>query len=128
MELNHGQAYTAFLALNQIRGMVKGMDALHVFSLKNQLKPAIDFIAEEEVKLVGDYGGTITETGMILIPDKEKRPAYMKARQELDNLPLQNQPEPITIQIDRCPDVTAEQIEQLAGFVNFTEVNNNGNQ
>lgn len=124
----HGKAYNAFLALNELRSIVKGIDALHVFHMKNELKEAVDFMAEEELRYVQDAGGTVTETGMVIIPDKDKRVEYMKNRKELDEMPYEVNAEPIVIQIERCPDVTGEQIEMLAGFVEFAEVSDDGDK
>lgn len=128
METTHGKALAAFVALNQIRGMVKGMDALHVYHMKNRLKESVDFFSEEEMRLVNEAGGIVTENGTVLIPDKEKRKQYIAERKALDELPCEIPAEPITIRIDRCPDVTAEQIELLAGFVIFEEGHDDGNK
>ena len=128
IQTTHGKAYNAFLAAMQIRGMVKGMDALHIFHLKNKLKESVDFMGEEELRLVTDAGGTVTDGGMVIIADAEKRKEYLKARKELDEMPCEINMEPITIQIDRCPDVTAEQIEMLDGFVFFEEDDRDGNE
>ena len=129
MKTTHGKAYSAFIALSQIRGLVKGMDALHVFHMKNVLKESVDFLTEEEMRLVQEVGGIITENGMVTIPDKEKRDRYLAERKKLDELPCEVGADPITIQIDRCPDVTGEQIEMLDGFVIFTEgEKDNGNK
>lgn len=126
--MTHGKAYNAYLALNQIRNLVKGMDALHVFHMKNVLREAVDFMGEEEMRLVKEAGGTITETGMVIIEDNEKRKAYLAERKKLDDIPLQTVPEPISIRIDRCPDVTMEQIEMLDGFVIFEEEESDGDK
>ncbi len=128
METTHGRAYSAFIALNQIRGIVKGMDALHVFHLKNVLKEAVDFMSEEELRIVHDRDGIVTETGTVIIPDKAKREKYLAERKKLEEMPYEVSAEPITIRIDRCPDVTAEQIEMLDGFVIFEEGENDGNK
>lgn len=128
IQTTHGKAYNAFIALNQIRNVVKGMDALHVFHMKNKLKDSVDFMSEEEIRIVNEYGGTITDVGKVIIPDKEKVIEYIKARKELDELPCEIDTEPIVIRIDRCPDVTGEQIENLDGFVEFAEVETNGDQ
>lgn len=128
METTHGRAYSAFIALNQIRGIVKGMDALHVFHLKNVLKEAVDFMSEEELRIVHDRDGIVTETGTVIIPDKAKREEYLAERKKLEEMPYEVNTEPITIRIDRCPDVTAEQIEMLDGFVIFEEGENDGNK
>ena len=124
----HGKAYAAFMAIVQIRNMVKGMDALHAFHMKNALKDSVDFIGEEEIRLVEEFGGVIAETGQILIPDKKKQVEYIKARKQLDDMPCEIQTEPIRIRIDRCPDVNAEQVEALDGFVIFEEEEENGDK
>lgn len=126
--MTHGRAYAAYIALNQIRNIVKGMDALHVFHMKNVLKEAVEFMGEEETKLVEAAGGKILENGMVVIADPEKQKEFMAERKKLDELPLQVIPEPIRIAISRCPDVTAEQIEMLDGFVIFEEDEENGNK
>ena len=126
--MTHGRAYAAYIALNQIRNIVKGMDALHVFHMKNVLKEAVEFMGEEETKLVEAAGGKILENGMVVIADQEKQKEFMAERKKLDDLPLQVIPEPIRIAISRCQDVTAEQIEMLDGFVIFEEDEENGNK
>ena len=123
-----GKIYTAFLGINQIRNQVKGMDALHLFHLKNMLKESVDFMAEEDVHMVTEAGGVITETGIVIIADKEKQKEYVKARKELDEQETEIQTDPVIIRISRCPDVTVEQIERLDGFVIFKEDDDNGNQ
>ena len=121
IQTTHGKSYNAFIALSQIRNLVKGMDALHVFHMRNMLKESVDFMSEEELRMVSDAGGTVTDSGVVLIADKEKRAEYIKARKELDDMPCEIPAEPVIIRIERCPDVTAEQIENLDGFVIFVE-------
>ena len=123
-----GKIYAAFLGINQIRNQVRGMDALHLFHLKNMLKESVDYMAEEDVRMVADAGGVITETGMVIIADKEKQKEYVKARKELDDMETEIQTDPVVILISRCPDVTVEQIERLEGFVIFKEDDDNGNK
>lgn len=124
-----GKVYNAYVTINQIRNKVKGTDALHVFHMKNMLKEGVDFMAEEDARLVADAGGMVTDNGMVIIADKEKRSEYLKARKDLDNQETEIQADPVVIMIDRCPDVTEEQIEMLDGFVIFNEeVNDNGNE
>lgn len=128
IQTTHGKAYGAFIALSQIRGGVRGMDALHVFHMRNMLRESVEFLSEEEQRLVAEAGGVITDTGMVVIADAAKKAAYLHERMELDRMPCEIQTEPIRIRIDRCPDVTAEQIEMLDGFVIFEEGENNGNE
>lgn len=128
IQTTHGKALAAFVTLSQIRGMVRGMDALHVFYMKNQLKESVDFFSEEEMRMVTEAGGIVAENGTVLIPDKAKREQYLAERKKLDELPCEISAEPITIRIDRCPDVTGEQIEMLDGFVIFEEVKADGDK
>ena len=128
IQTTHGKAYNAFIALSQVRSLVKGMDALHVFHMRNMLKEAVDFMAEEEMRLVGEAGGTVTDSGMVIIPDPAKKAEYMKARAELDGMPYEVDADPVVIRIDRCPDVTGEQIEMMDGFVEFVEVKDDGDK
>ena len=121
IQTTHGKAYLAFIALSQIRGMVKGMDALHAFHMRNRLKESVDFLSEEEMRLVQEADGIISENGTVMITDREKRETYLAERKKIDELPCEIPADPITIRIDKCPDVTAEQIEMLDGFVIFTE-------
>ena len=123
-----GKIYAAFLGINQIRNQVRGMDALHLFHMKNMLKESVDYMAEEDVRMVTDAGGVITETGLVIIADKEKQKEYVKARKELDDMETEIQTDPVVILISRCPDVTVEQIERLEGFVIFKEDDDNGNK
>ena len=128
IQTTHGKAYAAFMAIVQIRSMVKGMDALHAFHLKNMLRETVDFMGEEEIRMVEEAGGIITETGQVLIPDKQKQKAYIAERKKLDEMPCEIQTEPIRIPISRCQDVTAEQIEMLDGFVIFEGEEENGDK
>ena len=115
------KALDAFAAANQIRSMVKGMDALHVFHMKNRLKETVDFLIEEEGKLIAENGGTVTETGMVIFPNPEKKTQFNKARKELGETPAEVDAEAVVIRIDKCPEVNAEQMEALDGFVIFEE-------
>ena len=128
IKTNHGKAYAAFIALNGIRNSVKGIDALHVFHMKNKLKESAEFLGEEEMRLVQECGGTVGENGTLTIPDAGKRMQYISERKKLDELECEIDAEPVVIPIERCPDVTGEQIEMLAGFVEFAEVSDNGDK
>jgi len=122
------RALDAFAAANQIRSMVKGMDALHVFHMKNRLKETVDFLIEEEGKLIAENGGTITETGMVIFPNPEKKTQFNRSRKELGETPAEVDAEAVVIRIDKCPEVNAEQMEALDGFVIFEEDGKNGDK
>ena len=113
------KALTAFGALIRVRNQVRGKTALDLFRLKNALKENVDFQVEEEMKLVNEYGGAVTDTGAIVIADKGKREAFLKARKELGEMECDVEGEPVRVDLEKCPDITMEDIEQLDGFVIF---------
>jgi hypothetical protein len=113
------KALSAFSALSRVRGQVRGKTALDLFRMKNALKESVDFQAEEELKLVDEYGGVITDTGTIIIADKEKREAFLKARRELGEMACEVNAEPVRVDLEKNPDITMEDIEQMDGFVIF---------
>ena len=113
------KAFDAFITLSRMRNKVKGKDALYLFHMKNMLKEPVDFQNEEEVKLVEEHGGTITDNGTIIIADAEKRTAYQKARKELGEMECEVHTDPVKVSLERNPDITMEEIELLDGFVEF---------
>ena len=113
------KAFDAYITLTKVRGKVKGTDALHLFHLKNVLKETVDFQNEEEARLIEEHGGTVTDNGMILIADKGQREAYQKERIALGAMECEVKAELVTVSLERNPELTMEDIEQLDGFVKF---------
>ena len=113
------RAVAAYAAINRIRRLVRGKDAKNLFHLKVMLQEHVDFVAEEELKLIEAAGGQILETGMVLIADREKRAQFEQSRRELGGMECAVDADEVTVSTDNCPEVTMEDIEQLAGFVNF---------
>ena len=119
MKTTQEKVLTAYAALMRIRKTVKGKDARDLFHLKNQLQESIDFQSEEEMKLITEYGGTVMENGTILIADEEKKKAFTKAMIELRKMEIEINADIPTVSIERNPDITLEDIDQLHEFVNF---------
>lgn len=119
MKTTQGQILTAYTALMRIRKTVRGRDALDLFHLKNQMQENIDFQSEEESRLITEYGGNVTPEGMILIADDEQRAKFQKAMAELRNMEVDVKIDMPTVNLDRNPDITMEDIEQLHEFINF---------
>lgn len=118
MKTTQGKVLTAYTALTRIRNRVKGKDALALFQLKNRMQENIDFQGEEELKLVDEYGGQVTD-GMVLIADEEKRKGFNAAMAELRQMEVEIKADKPEISMDRCPEITMEDIEQLHEFINF---------
>jgi len=119
MKTTQGKVLTAYTALMRIRGKVRGKDALDLFHLKNQLQEFIDFQGEEEMKIVEEHGGQVTPEGAVLIADEEKRKAFQKAMVDLRGMEVEVKADIPTLNLERNPDITMEDIEQLVDFVNF---------
>lgn len=119
IKTTQGKIITAMGALNRIRQRVKGHDALNVFHLKNVLQEHVDFQVEEERKLVEAHGGQVTETGMVVIDDKDERQKFGEEYKELLAMEVDVRASPLSLYLDRNPDITLEDIEQLNGFIDF---------
>lgn len=119
MKTTQGKILTAYAAIARIRRVVKGKDALNLFHLKNQLQENIDFQSEEEMKLVEEFGGQVSQEGAVLIADGEKRAEFGKAIAEMRGMEVEIKADMPTISLDRCPEITMEDIEQLHEFIKF---------
>lgn len=119
IKTTQGKALNAYSTINRIRNKIKGKDALNLFHLKNVLQENVDFQVEQERSLVEEYGGTVTETGAVLIEDKDRRLEFQQAYRELQEMECEVKTEPLTMSIDRNPDITLDDIEQLDGFIIF---------
>lgn len=119
MKTTNGRVLTAYSALVSIRNKVKGKDALAMFYLKRKLQENVDFVAEEEQKLVTEHGGAVAPNGTIAIPEKEKWEAFLRERKELMDMEIEIDFPATIISLDQNPEITMESIEQLDGFVKF---------
>ena len=119
IKTTQGKALNAYSTINRIRNKIRGKDALNLFHLKNVLQENVDFQVEQERSLVEEYGGTVTETGAVLIEDKDRRLEFQQAYRELQEMECEVKTEPLTMSIDRNPDITLDDIEQLDGFIIF---------
>ena len=119
MKTTQGKVLQAYAAMGRIRRKVKGRDALDLFRLKNRMQENIDFQSEEEMRLVEEFGGQVTQEGTVLIADEEKREAFNKAIADLRGMEVEIKAEAPVISLDRCPEITMEDIEQLHEFIDF---------
>lgn len=119
MKTTQDKVLTAYSALMRIRKVVRGRDALDLFHLKNQLQENIDFQSEEEMRLIEEYGGTVTNEGIVLIADDEKKRAFAKAIGDLRKMEVEVKADKPIIHLEQNPEITMEDIEQLDAFVTF---------
>lgn len=117
MKTTQRKVVDAYAVLNQMGRKVTGKTAFALFRLKKQMKEIVEFQGEEEVKLVEQYGGKITEDGRILFGDKEMRTAFQMEQRKLGDMECEI--DPIVIGTGEIPQITMEEIEALDGIVNF---------
>lgn len=119
MKTTQGDILRVYAGIGGVRKKVGGREALDLFRLKNKLQEYIDFQSEEEERIAADHGGQVAENGMILIADPEKRKDFNKAIRELREMEIELDYTPIAISIEANPKILLEDIENLAGFVDF---------
>lgn len=119
METTLGKILTAYNGLTLIRKKVRGTDARDLFQLKRAMQDSIDFLADEEEKLAEEHGGSITENGVVLIVDPKERAEFNAGIKELREMETKLEVEPMTLEMDKYPEITLEEIEMLYGFVNI---------
>lgn len=117
--MTHGQALKAYTTIIGLRKRAKERTAYFLFRLKEELKPLVDFQAEEEMKLIEKYDGKVNEMGFVMIEDDEKREAFLKEKEELARMVIDPEITPVKINPEKIADINIEEIEALSGFVNF---------
>ena len=95
--------------------------AYKLFKLKKALSEIVEFQAEQEKKLVGEHGGSITETGRVSFNDKAKEEEYTKAYRELQGLECDVPVERLTMRLVDVPEITIAEIESLDPFIEWKE-------
>lgn len=113
--MTQAQAVQAYGTLMKIGGKVTGADAFALFRLRKQLREVVEFQVEEEQKLVDKYGGKV-ENGRILIPDVEKRAAFIAEHDALGAMACDVEPVEAGTE-----GITMDEIEVLDGFVTWRE-------
>ena len=124
--MTQGEAVKAYKAIIRMGNKAAGEAAFSLFRMKKQLKEIVDFQSEEEEKLIKKHGGAVTEAGQVIIVDPKEREAFLKEREEIEK--MECNVAPVIIRADNIPEITLAEIEALDGFVNFTEVESNGNE
>lgn len=119
MTITHEQALTAYRTMMSISGKpTKAAVSLKLFRLKKQLRDAVDFVTEEETKLVEQYGGQITADGRILIDDADKRTAFAAALEEVYKMDFAFG-EKAKLKTADLPEMSVADLEALDPFVDF---------
>ncbi len=114
--MTQGDAVKAYGTIIRMGQKATGAAAFVLFKLKKQLQEIFDFQREEEQKIIEKCGG-VSEQGMILISDPEKRAECIRQLKELHALECEIQP--VQIQASAIPEINLDEIEALDGFVEF---------
>ena len=114
-------AMVAYVILCRMGKKVKGKAAHRLFRVKAELKPLIDFRAEQEMAMAERYGAAMTEDGNYLFANKDQQKAFNKERKELDEMEIEPEIKPITMNQDSVPDIDLDEVSALRPFVIFED-------
>ena len=124
IKTTHQTALIAYRALSMI-GNVRRDPAtqLKLYRLKKMLAPAIEFLQEEQDKLIDELNGTVLENGLIIFPNEEHdRPIYNAENQKLMDLEFEVDLEnKIVIHAAELKEISIQEMEMLDAFVEFTD-------
>lgn len=117
--MTHEQAITGYRTLMTMSGKTaKAAVSLSLFRLKKRLRDAVDFVTEEEQKLVEQYGGKITEDGRILIDDDAKRVEFNQRINDVYKTEF-SFGEKAKLRTADLPEMSVADLEALDPFVDF---------
>lgn len=119
MKTTHEKAIAAYKAIASIgQQPITAGTAIQLFRLRKALQDAVDFVTEQEKKLVGEAGGQITEEGMIIVADPDKRKKFNERLLDVYRTEYEA-PDAITLRASDLPKLTILDLDALDGFVNF---------
>lgn len=122
METTQGKAVLAYTTLAQMsRKPMPSFAAYKLFRLKKALSPVVEFQSEQEMKLVDELGGKITEAGMIQIDGADKRKEYADKHRELENMACEVDIAKIEMHMKELPELSVADMETLDDFVTWKE-------
>lgn len=121
MKTTQGAAINAYTTIARMSRMaLSGATAYKLFKLKKAFADIVEFQSEQEVKLVERLGGSITETGQILI-DKEHQEEYSREQKKLSEMECEINVKRTTLSLSEIPQISVREIESLEQFVDFKE-------
>ena len=122
MKTTQEKALGAFRALNRMsQKSMNSFAAYKLFRLKKALSPVLEFQAEREQTLVEELGGTISETGAILIKDKDKRAEFQQKYKELSDMECEVDAEKLVMYMKELPEISLSDMDALDEFIEWKE-------
>ena len=122
MKTTQGKVVTAFMALaNMSRKPLNSFTAYKLFRLKKKLSSIVEFQREQEIKIVEEVGGSLSETGEVQFKDKEARAKFVEKQRELGELECEVEGEKISMMPKELPEVSLADMEALEEFIDWKE-------
>lgn len=122
MKTTQGKAVAVFSALAQMsRKPMNSFAAFKLFRLKKAVAPIVEFQSEQEIKIVEELGGKVTDAGAIMIEDKDKRKEYSDKHKELESMECDVDIEKLTMYMKEIPEITLADMEILEDFIEWKE-------
>lgn len=122
MKTTQGKAVAAFTTLAMMaRRTMPTLAAYKLFKLKKALADIVDFQSEQEMKLIEELGGSISDSGQLQLDTKEKRKEYAERHKELEAMECEVPTEKICMWMKELPELSLADMEALDEFVIWKE-------
>lgn len=116
----------------KIVGAYKAMESLYrqhmplrearkIFNLRMALQPAINFQSEEEKKMLEEMGLALEFGGYVNFKSEDQQKAYFQRVEEIGETEADLEIDPVALPKLDGIQISAEELEALEGFVEFTE-------
>ena len=121
MKTTQQKAVVAFTTITSMgQKPMNSLTAYKFFKLKKALKDAVDFQAEEEMKIINELGGSVTETGEIKLED-DKRAEFIARHKEMEEMECEINSDRVEIMLSEIKDISLADMEILEPFVEWKE-------
>lgn len=112
-------AYAVLMGMS--RKPLNSFTAYKLFRLKKKLAPIVEFQREQELKIVEEVGGSISEAGEVQFEDTESRKKFVEQQRELGELECEVEAEKITMMPKELPELSVSDMEALEEFIDWKE-------
>ena len=121
MKTTQQKAVVAFTTITRMgQKPMNSLTAYKFFKLKKALKDTVDFQAEQEMKIIEELGGSVTEAGEIKLDD-DKRAEFIEKHKELEELECEINSDRVEIKLSEIKDISLVDMETLEPFVEWKE-------
>ena len=118
--MKQGQIFNAFGVIEMLRKHDYASDeAYDLFKLRQKMAPIVQFQQEERAKLLEKYPPKKAEGGSIEFNTREDADAYVQEMNDLCNLEVDEEIEPITMTLRKDIKMYPDDFMVLDGLINF---------